>query len=136
MKKEQYAWAKIGSYGTWGSGGFDSIEECIQDVINYEFEPGTKIKIGITHDYEPYIDAYDILEQAEEDAYEECGDVASDWLSSCWRGQGRKEVKKLGVKLNEVFKNWLLENNLWPNFYKVDSTEKVITITKDGYEEE
>jgi hypothetical protein len=136
MEQKQYVWFRIGFYEEWSNCRFDSIDECIQDAVKFGFKPGTRINIGITHDYEPGIDGYDILEQAEEDAYEECGDAALYWLSDYWKGQGRKEAEKLGKELNEVFKKWLLENNLWPNFYKVESTGKVITITEDGYEED
>lgn len=136
MEQKQYAWYRIGFYEEWSACRFDSIDECIQDAVDYGFKPGTRINIGITHDYDPYIDAYDILEQVEDNAYEECGDASLYWLSNYWKGEGCKKVEKLGKELNNVFKRWLRENNLWPTFYKIVETGKVITITEDGYEED
>ena len=111
----------------WQHDLFDTIEDCILDAKeNYLIEPGTEIVVGEAVLWEPYVSAELILEQLQEDAYEECGEVAEYWNAYDYKSEeGRKSLDELSDKFTEIVKQWLKDNGTYPDFYKIKNVRTV-----------
>lgn len=121
----KYTWNTDLNADIWYNDEFDTIEDCILDAKeNYGIEEGTDIFIGEVVYYELYIDATTILDFLEEDAYEQCGQVAGDW---CTYDNIKDELKLeiLSDKLTEVIREWLIEYNRYPDFYRIENIQMV-----------
>lgn len=113
MKK--YTWNESEKDELWHHDCFDTVEECIKDAKeNYGYKAGETIAVGITEPFVVSIDARDVLERLEEDAYEECGEASEGWLDY-------KNIGKLSEKLTECVNEWLKETNQEPGFYRIHS---------------
>lgn len=64
---------------------------------------------------------YSLLEDVEETAYNEVGDVADGWFSKVTRDQ---EEELINI-LTEVFENWMFKYNHRPYFYSLEEIECV-----------
>lgn len=105
----------------WRHDLFDTIEDCILDAKeNYLIDPGTEIVVGEAVLWEPYVWAGDILDRLEEDAYEECGEVAEDWYAYNYRKHENK-LDELSDKLTEIIMHWLKDNGTYPDFYRIEN---------------
>lgn len=111
----------------WKHDLFDTVEDCILDAKeNYLIESGTEIVVGEAVLWEPYVSAELILEQLQEDAYEECGEVAGDWYAYDHKSkEGRKSLDELSEKLTEIVKQWLKDNGTYPGFYMIKNVRVV-----------
>lgn len=129
----KYTWEFDGDAEFWRNGTFDTIEECIQEakeVMKAYGEEHSKIYIGETEVFEPYVYGTDVIEHLEVAAYDEYGEVAESW--DAWRtlkARGKKEAEAawadLDDKLNEVIDQWLKKYDLAPSFYRVVNIEEV-----------
>jgi predicted urease superfamily metal-dependent hydrolase len=127
--KGKYSWSENQLDEIWEHDRFDSIEECIKDAVdNYEKKPGDQIAIGICEDYIPHVDVCALLDRANEDAYEECGEVAEDWPAFI-RREGYADEEKLQKKMDKVFNEWLEETNQIPGFYHIKPLADMVTIS-------
>ena len=79
MSKKEYAWANSKTEEVWSNGPFDSIAACIADAKAQGKEIGTKIAIGICQNYVPHVDCDTLLDRLNENAIDECGDVAENF---------------------------------------------------------
>ena len=105
----------------WKHDLFDTVEDCILDTKeNYLIESGTEIVVGEAVLWEPYVSAELIIEQLQEDAYEECGEVAGDWYAYNYR-KHEKKLDELSDKLTEIIRQWLKDNGTYPNFYRIEN---------------
>lgn len=110
--------------GKWGystdeerySGSFDTKEDAIQEARACEDKDGDffvgqfeEIRISVCGDR--------VIDQAQEDAYEQAGEYAEDWLAKI----PRERVDELTCQLSEVFDGWLKKYDLTPTFATVDS---------------
>lgn len=111
----------------WQHDLFDTIEDCILDAKeNYLVESGIEIVVGEVVPWEPYVFAGNILENLEENAYDECGEVAEDWYAyDCSSEKGRKSLDELSDKLTEIVGQWLKGNGTYPTFYMIKNVEVV-----------
>ena len=111
----------------WKHDLFDTVEDCILDAKeNYLIESGTEIVVGEAVLWEPYVSAELILEQLQEDAYEECGEVAEDWYAYDHKSkEGRKSLDELSDKITEIVKQWLKDNGTYPDFYMIKNVRVV-----------
>lgn len=66
----------------------------------------------------PYISADTVIENAQEQLYDEVGEVAEGYLDTT-----KEQDKELEDKLNEVFYEWHKKHNLFPTCYKVENIE-------------
>lgn len=125
----KYTWEYSENEEIWQNDVFDTIEDCILDAKeNYCVEPGETIAIGEIVLWEPHVSAYNILEQIEEDAYDECGEVAESWYTYDYRSsEDKKKVEELSDKITEIVKQWLKENGTYPTFSKIQNV-KVVTV--------
>lgn len=123
----KYTWEYSENEEYWTKDVFDSVEDCILDAKeNYGIEPGETIAIGKPIHWEPYVNVYTILDQLEENAYEECGEVAENWYAYDYKSEeGRKSLDELSDKLTEIVKQWLKDNGTYPTFYKIENVKTV-----------
>lgn len=111
----------------WQHDLFDTIVDCILDAKeNYLIEPETEIVVGEVVPWEPYVFAGNILENLEENAYDECVEVAEDWYAYDYKSEeGRKSLDELSDKLTEIVKQWLKDNGTYPWFYRIENVKVV-----------
>lgn len=78
--------------------------------------------IGEVCEYEPRVSASAVLETVQDDAYDQCGDFAIDYLDDV------KKIHKqeLGEMLTKVFNDWAEEYGYKPPFFTVENVRKVI----------
>ena len=96
----------------------DSLHDLIRD---YDLVSGAKVNFGVAHHPSPsmFVGADDVIECAQERAYDEFSDYAECFLDGV-----TDEEKK---KLDDLLKEWL-ERNSTITFYSVrDTTEYLIT---------
>jgi len=110
----------------WGHDQYKTEEECILDAKeNYGMELGDTIAIGTVYPYIVSADIDVLLEQLEQDAYEECGDAAEDWDISDSKHYG-KEMDRLQEEVTKCINRYLLSIKEVPSFYKIDN---IYTVT-------
>lgn len=121
----KYTWEYNDDTELWYNDLFDTVEDCIADARdNYMVEIGETIAVGEVIPYEPYVMADNILDELEEDAYEECGEVAEDWEAYSWKDD-KESLDELSNKLTEIVKQWLKHNGTYPYFYKIKNVKTV-----------
>lgn len=110
----------------WQHDNFETEEECVMDAKeNYCVRVGKTIAIGTVNPYVVNVDIESVLEQIEEDAYEECGEVANDWIISNRKSYGN-EMDNLQEKVTELVNIYLEKIIEKPTFTKIDS---IYTVT-------
>lgn len=67
------------------------------------------------------IDVSTVIEQAQEQLYDEVGEVAETYLENVTKEQ----EKELEEALNEVFHNWHKKHKLFPSCYKILNDEVI-----------
>lgn len=123
----KYTWEYSGDVEYWTKDIFDSVEDCILDAKeNYDVKEGSTIAIGEPVYFEPYVDACNILDCIEEDAYEEHGEVAESWDAYDYK-KDKEKLEELSDKLTEIVRQWLKDNDTYPNFYNVTNI-KIIDV--------
>ena len=101
------------------SDSFDTKEEAIADAIeNYEY---TTFYIGKAVEHEPYIDADDIFERLNEQACDQCGEYAENYLYYV----KEEDKEKFEKAINDIFKKWAKETKNNPTFFTVEDIEKI-----------
>lgn len=121
----KYTWEYNDDTELWYNDLFDTVEDCIADARdNYMVEIGETIAVGEVVPYEPYVMADNILDELEEDAYEECGEVAEDWNAYSWKDD-KESLDELSNKLTEIVRQWLKDNGTYPYFYKIENVKTV-----------
>lgn len=122
----KYAWDFDIDSEFWNNGTFDSVEECIEDAIQYlttaiddSDEYPKLVYIGNVREFVPKIGALHILERLEEQAQEECGEIGEDW--DAYHYDEKERIAELEDALNKVVIDWLTKYNRMPNFYTVEN---------------
>ena len=112
----------------WQRDQFKTEEGCILDAKgNYGMKTGYTIAIGTVYPYTVSADVDVLLEQLEQDAYEECGEAAENWDISS-RIHYDEQIDKLHFEVTECVERYLSSINEVPSFYRIDDiyTVKVI----------
>lgn len=112
--------------GTWTSDEFDTKEEAIADaraemdmIEKWDGIPsGDFFRIGQVQIYNPMINV-DFISQLEEQAYDECGEVAEGWLEDV----EEKQKQVLDDQIQEVIAKWLEEIGKKPGFGSIVNIE-------------
>lgn len=118
---KKYSWSLNEDDEFWNNGTFDTIEECIDDAVrNYHLMKGETIAIGETVSFRVCIDAEDIIERIEDEAYEHAGESSEGWLSYT-----NKERDTLSERLTKCVEEWLTETNNEPSFYRIDNIREI-----------
>ncbi|MDE7426043.1 MAG: hypothetical protein K2N51_20490 [Lachnospiraceae bacterium] len=125
--RRKYTWSDNQTDEIWYNDRFNTIEECVKDAIKQGKHSGEEIAIGVCEDYVPCIDVDTLLDMANEDAYNEVGEVADGWLEYKIH-KGYKDADKLQEKINKVFTEWLEETKQVPGFYHVVPLADMIII--------
>lgn len=121
----KYTWEYSENEEIWRNDVFDTIEDCILDAKeNYEVEPGETIAVGEPVYFEPYVDAINILEQLESDAYDECGEFSESWTLYNYQ-KDKDKIEELSEKLTEIVKQWLKDNGTYPHLYMIKNVRTV-----------
>lgn len=96
-------------------GEFDTIAEVLTDArveaVNYP--DSTKVYIGKNYQYKPRVQAHRVIEDIQEDAFDEAGEAAEDYLEYV----SAPSMVKLEKMLTKTFIEWAKENNQEPRFY-------------------
>lgn len=121
----KYTWEYNDNVEMWMHDEFDTIEYCIEDAKeNYDVEVGDTIVVGEVVPYEVSVFAGHVLEDLEQNAYEECGEAAEDWETFNYK-EDRDKLDELSDQLTEVVKAWLKKYNRMHDFYKIENIEIV-----------
>lgn len=119
---------------------FDSREEAIADGIrqyndalngdstylfddDYPDPPSGVFYIGEAVPYYPDISVWPIIENVQEDAYWNCGEVAECFLD--FESLSDDIVYDLKENLQREFDSWLKRHHLYPSFFTVENVEKI-----------
>ena len=121
MKKIYYTWDEHNNE-YWQSAICESVEECIKEARECDVV-GDTIFIGEIEPYEIHVDADALLEHIEEEACNECGESAWDWIPS--RDISQDDINMFSFKLTNIVKSWLKEHNVYPTFYNIINIREV-----------
>lgn len=105
--------------------GKENFEELYKEEYGENYDPQDSIKefyIGQVEEYKPRVFAHHVIEQVSDDAYEDVGEVAEDYLSLV----KPEELESLEAQLNTVFNQWLTETDKHPKFWRVANMEEVV----------
>ena len=95
---------------------FDTKEEAVEAGRLEAIERGEEdYQVGQIQKFSPQIDVENALEQIAENACDECGGYAEDYLSNL----PEAEVRQLQEMIDEVFNKWLNETNNHPRFFTI-----------------
>lgn len=110
----------------------DSVEEALHDAriqASCFDEPIETVYIGEVWDFEPKVDADSVIERVQDDAEDEAGECADDYLE----GVKIADRQKLQEMLTETFKQWAAETFNEPRFFVVKGiTEYSLMDAKPG----
>lgn len=133
MLKETEKWSYSFDGEVYEGCDFSSSEEAAK-VAREELEArgddifGAIVYIGKVQEYSPVVDADDVLERIQGDAYDLAGEYAEDYLDGPgWRAsEAQKKVwkeqrEKLTEMLTSAFLVWAKETDNEPRFFVVDS---------------
>ena len=121
--KKKYGYSIDG--GEWFHGRFASKEEAIEEgsessIDNKDIHIGEVVKKTIgEYLTNRHVDC--LLESLAENAGEECGDVAEDWLADL----PTKELNNLKRLIQAVLEEWATQTGHQPEFYHVENVEQV-----------
>ena len=119
---KQYTWSNNKNDELWQHDIFSSKEECIADAKeNYEIKSGETIAIGVSIPYVVNVDAERVLENLEEQAFEQCGEACEGWID-----YKHEDIIRLSNALSDCVNAWLKETKQEPNFWQVDDIETVV----------
>ncbi|MET3508270.1 hypothetical protein [Halalkalibacter oceani] len=103
-------------------GDFDTRDDAIgEGLYYYEEDNQSELYVGQAQEVSLGVNIDFIVEQLGEDAYEQCGEVAEDYL--CNVKSEHREI--LEDKMNDVLQKWMDEFKYNPTFYTVGNVEKV-----------
>lgn len=115
------------------SGEYDTIEEAFGDAIdnanieNEDLDEEEQIEIvyaGEIMKFMPRIDAARIIEDIQEQAYNEVNEYACDYACDYLENISNGDIKKLGQMLTETFNKWAKETNNEPKFFTIEGIEE------------
>lgn len=125
MSEIEYTWETSENTEIWRHDVFDTVEDCVQNYLeNYADEnPNESIFVGEVQKYEISIDGSSVMENLEEQAYDECGEVAENWFPSSI--EGKEGWDELDNQLTDVVTEWLKKRDCMPSFYKIVNVREV-----------
>lgn len=103
------------------------LEDTFGHYYDVNVELPTSFVVGKKQDVSHLPSVDSILDEVSEQAYDEVGDIAEDWLHNV----DKNAQNELQNDLNILFEKWLVKYNLKPHFYSVVDTS-VINIFEDN----
>lgn len=127
-EKIKYTWEYSDNNDIWQHGTFDTVEECVHDYLeNYAVDiPQEYIFVGIVEPYKINIDSGNIIEMLEQQAFDECGEVAENWYPSSIKDNSGWE--ELDENITKMIINFLELHNEMPTFYNIVDVREVAVI--------
>jgi len=110
---------EIGGQQAYTIGPFDTKEECAQEAFA-DIGVDT-VEVGKLRQFQPVIDADYIIDQLANEATDEAGEVAEDWLMHI----DKESKEQLSEDLTAVLKQWLILNSQWPRFGGIYDEETI-----------
>lgn len=98
-------------------------EEGMEPDEKADFLANGKVFIGQRYDFEPTVDADFVIERIQDEAYDEGGEYAVDYLDpppmkdAEARKKWDEQVADLEKRLTDVFRSWAKETNNEPTFW-------------------
>jgi hypothetical protein len=120
-KKGLYTWSDHKDDTLWNYDRFDSELECVADAKKNGKKTGDVIAIGTCEEFIPTVDAEEVLESVEMDAYETVGEAAEGWLPY-------SQTDILQERLSKVLNEWLVETHQEPTFYHITNIRTVVIL--------
>lgn len=114
------------SRDVWQCEWFDTKEEAIQAAQEEIIENGLdreEFQIGQLSKYIPSVDLDTLIDNAGEQAYDDCGEVAESWLNLKYIS--KEVLGKYNGKLNDLFNQFLVEANEVPSFGRIVNIETI-----------
>lgn len=100
---------------------FDTIEDALKNATE-NLDKDSKVYIGKIKDVDLTIGAWNIIEDLQEDAFEQAGEIAEDFLNNVTQEQ----ENDLTIMINDVIDKWLKKHKLEPNFFSVVDVKQYI----------
>jgi len=101
---------------------YDTKEEAIENGRLEGIDRGeTQYQVGQISMFCPSICAESIIENIEENAYDECGEHGEDCMSCT-----KEELNKLQNMLDETLNKWMDETNNRPMIYKIENSRNFV----------
>lgn len=120
--KKRYVWTKSSSDDLWRGGICHSVKECIEEARYEDYKDTDTFALGYAENYEVnYVNSDLIIEFLQEQAYDEIGECAEDWLDSITKEQ-REDLESRVLK---VVLQWLKDCKEEPTFYTVSPFDEL-----------
>lgn len=105
----------------WCNDTFDTIEECLyaQKENLFDGAQHSTIYIGQNVPFVPSVDIESVLDNYEEQASDECGQVGHDW--NAYNNQKRDELEELRAALDIVLHDWMRKYGYYPKIYSIQN---------------
>lgn len=102
----------------------DALKNGILDAKESDYE---KVYVGRVMEFVPSIDPDLVIEELQQKAYDEAGEVSLDYLEHI----PLKDRLKLGEMLTETFKQWAKDTKNEPSFFTVEEvSEHIVEVNK------
>lgn len=117
--KKEYTWETSRHKEIWEHDTFETVEDCVKDYLeNYaEENPQEVIFVGQCERYTFSVDGSGIIDDLEEQAYDEFGECAESWEPSMFKRV--EDWAELDEQLTKVVTDWLKKHDDIPGFYKI-----------------
>lgn len=104
---------------------YNSVEEALEDARTDKkylqcYREKKTVYIGKVCKFEPKVFSDIVVERIQEDAYDEAGEIAEDYLMYT----SQKDMSKLNEMLTETFNKWAKETGNEPNFFTVEEIQE------------
>ena len=102
---------------------YDSFDDALKDGMKDAKEEGCdKVYVGRVMEFIPKVDADNVIESLQQNAYDEAGEFSMDYLEHI----PLKDKLKLGEMLTETFKQWVKDTKNEPSFFTVEEVSEHI----------
>lgn len=123
----KYSWNLREHDEIWGNGTYNTIEECVAEAISNSKafdEPRPEvIFVGENVDFYPTVDAELVLDDLEERASSDFGQLGGEWTA--YNPRNKDELAELSSALTDVVTKWLTKYKYLPDFYRVENIKKI-----------
>lgn len=100
---------------------FDGTRDEVIKEATSEADGNEHFWIAEQKEINPPVCAYSVIENIQEQAYEEIGEASEGWIKYT-----KDQESELSGILTEAFYNWCKKHNHLPNFFGVQNVEKII----------
>lgn len=124
-----YTWETNEYAEVWRNATSETIEECVEDARQtLDLKSGDMIYVGECEEdvVGNNISLSYVLENIEEDVYEQVGEVSEGWDISTVNEKRREVYEKYDQKLSELIKAYIEEIGETPNFFRIANIRPII----------